>query len=54
MAMSLITNKVVTKIDDDNEPNHAEVLAAAKARQPDVQNLFVRICSKIKAKEADL
>eukprot|EP01147_Barroeca_monosierra_P002490 gene2490-5420_t len=48
MAMSLITNKVVMTVDDDNEPNHEEVLAAANARQKDVQNLFVALCSKIK------
>merc|ERR1712146_314654 len=29
LAMSLISNKVVLKIDDDNEPNHAEVLGLA-------------------------
>lgn len=46
--MSLITNKVVMTVDDDNEPNHEEVLAAANARQKDVQNLFVALCSKIK------
>jgi purine-nucleoside phosphorylase len=52
MAMSLITNKVVMKIDDDNEPNHEEVLAASKARQGDVQALFVLLCSKINAAHA--
>ncbi|EDQ91910.1 uncharacterized protein MONBRDRAFT_14617 [Monosiga brevicollis MX1] len=48
LAMSLITNKVVLKIDDDNEPNHAEVLEASQARQPDVQRLFVALSKNVK------
>ncbi|EGD79701.1 inosine guanosine and xanthosine phosphorylase [Salpingoeca rosetta] len=49
MAMSLITNNVVLNVDEEGEANHAEVLAAANARQPDVQNLFINICTRIKA-----
>merc|ERR1711991_1100024 len=48
LAMSLITNKVVLKIDDDNEPNHAEVLEASQARQPDVQRLFMALSKNVK------
>eukprot|EP00049_Salpingoeca_infusionum_P025500 m.19745 g.19745 ORF g.19745 m.19745 type:complete len:303 (+) comp8072_c0_seq1:190-1098(+) len=52
-AMSLITNKSVLDIDDDNEPNHEEVLEAAAARQPDVQNLFVNLSERVGKMIAD-
>uniref|UniRef100_A0A6A7FLR4 Purine nucleoside phosphorylase n=2 Tax=Hirondellea gigas TaxID=1518452 RepID=A0A6A7FLR4_9CRUS len=49
-AFSLITNKCITDYETDLEPNHAEVIEAANARQKDLKELVKKIVSKMAAK----
>lgn len=54
MAMSLVTNCVVLDNDSDIQPNHEEVQAASKAREPHVQALFAKLCTQLKSEEASI
>ena len=47
LGFSLITNKVVTDYDIEEEPNHQEVLAAAADRARDFENLITRLVKLI-------
>ncbi|KAH9528695.1 purine nucleoside phosphorylase isoform X1 [Dermatophagoides farinae] len=47
IAFSLITNKIVMGYDSDDKANHEEVLAAAKERSKDFENLIQEIVASI-------
>ncbi|XP_027195731.2 purine nucleoside phosphorylase-like isoform X2 [Dermatophagoides pteronyssinus] len=47
IAFSLITNKIVTDYDSEDKANHEEVLAAAKERSNDFENLIQEIVNNI-------
>lgn len=47
LGFSLITNKIVTDYDTEEEANHEEVMAAAKSRAKDFENLVLEVVSRI-------
>ncbi|OTF78008.1 hypothetical protein BLA29_013024 [Euroglyphus maynei] len=47
IAFSLITNKIVVDYDSEEKANHEEVLAAAKERSKDFENLILEIVDNI-------
>lgn len=46
-AFSLVTNLAVMDYDDHRKPNHEEVIAAAKSREPTLQMLVSKIVEYI-------
>jgi len=54
VALSLITNRVITDNDDDSQPNHEEVIAAGKAREPDLEMFVTTLCKQLVACEASV
>lgn len=53
LGFSLITNKVVTEYDLEEEANHEEVLLAAKTRATDFESLITKVVARIGANQTN-